>query len=647
MNDSEYPKASGWSSTFPTFREASAPYVRQSLLDFLKLASPEQIKAWDDSIPPLQDEIGQVIGRDPLAASYSTILEYELPMEQRRPDVILLMGGAVLVIELKGKRRPELSDLDQASAYARDLRAYHRDCETRDVTAALVLIQGKGRMGVSAGVEVLGPDALDDLAREINAASPGEPLDRSLFLQPEAYRPLPSLVEAARELMEHGELRRVRRAAAATGPTVDYLADVVHEAVRTKTRHLVLVSGLPGTGKTLVGLQLVHSRFLDDLAVVRSGGQPTAPAVYLSGNGPLVEVLQYELGSAGGGGRTFVRDVKAYVRRYASNTALPPSEHVLVFDEAQRAHDAAQVAVVHKAAVGLSEAEHFVEFAERIPEWCVVVGLLGSGQEIHVGEEGGVEQWRDAITRSPQAGTWIVHAPPAAEHHVSGVPRLRLDDRLHLVTELRYHLAGAVHSFVDGLLAGTAPSTLRAIAEELEREGYALRLSRDLETSRRHMKRRYDDDPNARFGMIASSRDRDLARFGVPNDWNSTKRLRYGPWFVEGDEDRLGRSCRELRECVTEFGCQGLELDGALLAWGTDFIRDAGVWDVSRSRTYQDPTRIHDGFQLRLNAYRVLLTRARDGVVVFVPPIHILDETYEYLKEAGFRDLEDFNSGEG
>ena len=385
----------------------------------------------------------------------------------------------------------------------------------------------------------------------------------------------------------------------------------------------------------------MHARFLDDLAVARAGTLPTAPAVYLSGNGPLVEVLQYELASSGGGGRTFVRDVKAYVRRYAANPGLTPAEHVVVFDEAQRAHDAAQVADVHKTSVGLSEPEHFIEFAERIPEWCVVVGLIGSGQEIHIGEEAGIGQWRDAINRSALSASWTVHVAPGAEAELQGVSNLDVDQRLHLSTELRYHLSGAVHMFVDGLLRGAPTAGVRALAMELEHEGFALRMSRDLNTCRDHLKARYDGDLAARFGIVASSRDRDLARFGVPNDWNSTKRLRYGPWFVEGDDDHLGRSCRNLRDCVTEFGCQGLELDGALLAWGTDFVWEGGAWDQSRARKYQNPGRIRDPYQLRINAYRVLLTRARDGVVVFVPAIPILDGTYEYLGHAGFRDLSD------
>jgi Schlafen group 3, DNA/RNA helicase domain len=640
VSGDDYPQADhGWSSSFPEFREAAAPYVRQSLIDFLKNVSPEQLRAWDESIPPLQAEVGQVLGREPSATTYSAILEYQLPMEQRRPDVIFLLGGVILVLELKGKAIAELADIDQASAYARDLRAYHRDCEDRNVRAALVLMRARGRQAPTAGVEVLGPDAIDALAAEIDRNQPRSSLTREQFLDPAAYRPTPTIVEAARELMERGSLRRIHRAAAATEPTLEYLANVAREAARTKTRRLVLISGLPGTGKTLVGLQLAHARFLDDLAVARGTEKPTAPAVYLSGNGPLVEVLQYELKAAGGGGKTFVRAIKKYVDQYSRRAALVPPEHVLIFDEAQRAHDADQVAQVHGSNDGLSEPEHFIEFAERVPEWCVVVGLLGSGQEIHVGEEAGVGQWRTAVLGSTQRSSWTVHAPPGVEQEMVGVPALEIDPRLHLETELRFHLAQTVHPYVERLLADARPDVLQATASSLEGDGYTLRVTRDLEEAKHYLRDRYDSDPQARFGLVASSRDRDLVRFGIPNDWSSTQRLKYGPWFVEGDDDSLGRSCRALRDCVTEFGCQGLELDGALIAWGTDFILEEGQWTNRYARPYQQASRIRDPLQLRRNAYRVLLTRARDGSTVFVPPIPILDETYGYLVQSGFRVL--------
>ena len=190
-------------------------------------------------------------------------------MEQRRPDVLLLLDGGVLVIELKTKGSVDIADIDQVSAYARDLRAYHAACAVEPVIPALVLMGATGRIGNQAGVEIVGPDAVDDVVASISTGGKREALTRTAFLDVDAYRPLPTIVEAARQLMESGSLVRVGRADAATAPTLEYLTAVAHEAAAPKTRHLVLLGGLPGTGKTLVGLQLAHSRFLDDLAVAR------------------------------------------------------------------------------------------------------------------------------------------------------------------------------------------------------------------------------------------------------------------------------------------------------------------------------------------------------------------------------------------
>ena len=611
-----------------------------SLADFVRDASPEQVRAWDESIPPLQREFGEAIDYDGEARSYEAILEYELPLEFRRPDVILLLNGSVMVLELKGKSTIAQADIDQVAAYARDLRAYHRECERRPVRPVLVLMRSEGRVARSGGVEIVGPDVLDALASEdLHVDDSAGPILAGGFLAADAYRPLPSLVEAARELLERGDLRRIKRAAAATEPTLEALADIARAAAANKSRHLVLVTGLPGSGKTLVGLQLAHARFLDELALPRAGGLPSAPAVFLSGNGPLVEVLQYELRGAGGSGKTFVRDVKAYVERYSRRPDLVPPEHVLIFDEAQRAFDAAQVAVTHKGGGdGKSEPEHFVEFAERVPDWCVVVGLIGTGQEIHVGEEAGLQQWLAAVEGAE--GEWQVHVPESVAPIFAGFPGTSVDDRLELDTELRFHLATDVHKYVAALLGERPGVDLNALAGQLDQSAYHLRITRDLEAAKEYLQSRYGDDPHARFGMIASARDSALLQFGVPNDFSATKRVNYGPWFGEGEDDPRGRSCRELRQCVTEFGCQGLELDATLLAWGNDFIREQGSWSNKHARHYQRATAIRDAMQLRRNAYRVLLTRGRDATIVFVPPIKLLDETYRFLTNSGFRELD-------
>ena len=630
----------GWASGFTEFQRTPAVVIRGSLNDFVRDASVAQVRAWDESIPPLQREVREVISRYAAASNYYALLEYELPLEFRRPDVIFLSSGSVFVLELKGASKPALAALDQASAYARDLRAYHTVCQDRPVHPILVLTHGSGRLGTNAGVEVTGIDAVDQVVEALDTPDPDDPIDLHAFLAPEAYAPLPTIVEAARELFQSRQLRRIWRAAAATAPALEAITEIAREAFRTKSRRLVILTGVPGAGKTLVGLQVAHARFLDDLAVDRGDGRLHPPAVYLSGNGPLVEVLQYEFRESGGGGKAFVRDVKAYVERYTQNPRLIPDEHVLIYDEAQRAWDAERVADKHGSrGDGRSEPEHFIEFAERVPGWCVVLALVGQGQEIHIGEEAGLGQWRTAVERA--GGDWTVHAPSRVADVFTGLPAVEISDDLHLHTEIRFHLAHQVDAFVEALLADDESPQPAELAQMLERNGYHLRVTRDLETAKVHIRERYSGDPEARFGILVSARDKELVRFGVSASSGRFSRFAYGPWYVEGDDDPLGRSCRALREAVTEFGAQGLELDGTLLAWGADFIREDGRWSNRLAKRYQDPKRIRDAFQLRRNAYRVLLTRGRDGTVVFVPPIPLLDETYGHLASAGFRPIEE------
>lgn len=641
---SEDPRC-GWNSKFPQFRSTSPKYIRESLAAYVKDAGPEQVRAWDDSIPPIQTEVGEILQTDTAAPDYYTILEYSLPMESRRTDVIFLAKSSVVVLELKGKLRPSQADIDQAAAYVRDLRCYHRECENRPVLALCVPMKARGYLGREHDVHILGPDAVDGFVEDL-------PHDPSLpaiapndFLAETAYRPLPTLVQAARELFENGDLRPIRRARAATDPAVFKIKDIIHEAAARRKRRLILLTGVPGAGKTLVGLRTVHAHYLDDLAVPRENGKPSVPAVFLSGNGPLVEVLQYELRGAGGGGKTFVRGVKDYVKRYSSRPGLIPPEHVLIFDEAQRAFDAEQVQFKHGHVPGFiggkSEPEHFIEFAERIPEWCAVIGLIGSGQEIHIGEEGGLIQWRRAIEGSNSPRAWTVYGPPQVREVFEGSsvdfiesPTLSLD------TEIRFHLATEIHEFVNQLLRGCDVGANAALALKLESQGYHLRLTRDRHTAEAYLKERYAENPEARYGLVASSKDRDLEGLGIPNDFQSTKRVRYGPWYSDAEDAPGGFSCRHLRDAVTEFGAQGLELDAVLLAWGTDFMRDKGRWTNRKARGYQRSYQIKDPFKLRMNSYRVLLTRGRDGTVVFIPPLQELGETSEYLIHSGFRPLD-------
>jgi hypothetical protein len=213
-------------------------------------------------------------------------------------------------------------------------------------------------------------------------------------------------------------------------------------------------------------------------------------------------------------------------------------------------------------------------------------------------------------------------------------------DALNLDVEIRYHLARHIHSFVDQILRARPPAENAALAGQLEAEGYHLRITRRLDVAREYLRERYAEDPLARFGLVASSRDKDLVEFGIQNTWQATKSVRFGPWYSDPEDDPARRSCRYLEDCVTEFGAQGLELDAALLAWGTDLQLQDGNWSNAKARRYNRGTKVRDPYRLRLNAYRVLLTRGRDGTVIFVPELPELNQTYEYLIASGGRELE-------
>jgi hypothetical protein len=300
------------------------------------------------------------------------------------------------------------------------------------------------------------------------------------------------------------------------------------------------------------------------------------------------------------------------------------------------------VSVTHKNTSGFepgkSEPEHFIEFAERIPEWCVVVGLIGGGQEIHVGEEAGLVQWRHAVEGCSRPQDWEVHYPPDnADVFAGSEIRKTIARDLTLDTEIRFYLATDLHDFVAGVLENQPIRNSFETARLLEHQGYHLRITRNFAEASSYMRERYAESPEARFGVVASSKDKDLVRFGINNDFQSTKTVRYGPWYADPEESP--NSCRRLTQVVTEFGAQGLELDAVLLAWGTDLMMEDGKWTNRRARGYMRSAHVKDPYQLRLNAYRVLMTRGRDATVLFVPPLKDLDTTFEHLVDCGFKQI--------
>ncbi len=640
-------KQAGYYSILSNFRTTSVSSIVEQLKLYVCDSNDSQVRAWRDSISLLQKVATSLIENNPdICTTCSVLLEYTIPLESRRIDALLLLNGAVIVIEFKGYSSPTIAAVDQAAAYSRDLKAYHKNCANVSVFNVLVLMGGESSPTSQGDVMILGAKDLLEYCQKVMVPDvPAENLED--FIDPNCYQPLPSLIKAARELFNSGSLKRIHRAAVATEPTLQKCSEIIHTTAAKRRRALILVSGVPGAGKTLVGLQIAHAKYLDDIATDRDGGKPYAPAVFLSGNGPLVKVLQYELKSAGGDGKAFVRGVHEYVKTFTRQSSISIPHHVLIYDEAQRAFDAEQVQAKHKdmppESRGKSEPELFIKFAERVPEWSVVVGLIGSGQEIHIGEEGGISQWKTAIQNADFSSEWDVYIPSDTDtqKHFHGLANVAMFDELKLTTTIRFHIATQLYDFVKEILAGNSAGA-KSISLDLEKNGYHLRMTRDLSVAKAYLKNRYSDNPDARFGIVASAKDKELEKYGIPKGFKSPGEVRndnYGKWYANSSNSDI--SCTNLDMVATEFGAQGLELDACLLAWGTDLIRENGIWTNRFASGYRDKHRIVDAKALRVNSYRVLLTRGRDGCTIFVPPISKkMCETYAFLRECGFMELE-------
>jgi len=578
-------------------------------------ASPSnsQIKAWENSILDLKIQIKQLNNLMPISKNWTIIFEYEIPRERgRRPDVIILTSNKVLILEFKGYNNVLQSHVDQTAAYARDIKNYHSESHEYDVYPILVLNKYIEKLDDKFTIDICDSKSIFQTISKITVNESSYVIDPEKWVNA-AYDPLPSLVKAARYVFQNEDLPNIRRATSAGIPdTIKKISDISKRAKKNSERHLVVVTGVPGSGKTLVGLQFVYEFYNDD----------ERDSVFLSGNGPLVEVLRHALKN-----RVFVQDVHGFLREYGGGNSSLPSEHIWVYDEAQRAWDNDR-AKKQRGPDALSEPQDFLQLGEKMDGFAVIVALIGEGQEIHIGEEAGIQQWNSALLDMKKK--WYVHCPRKLAN-VFTVENVLLDDKLNLSTSLRSHIAGDTHEFVSRILKGDLKGA-KKISKIVVDQNYNLYISRNLDDCKRYLRERYQSDEDKRYGILASSKAKNLTQYGILNDFNSTRNVQKGPWY--NDPPSSKRSCCQLNAIVTEFGCQGLELDTPLIAWGDDLIWGGTEWQSKKTRSSA-----RDPHNLRLNSYRVLLTRGRDGLVIFIPEEAQMDSTYDALLSSGFRDL--------
>jgi hypothetical protein len=543
--------------------------------------------------------------------------EYELPREGgRRPDLIVLSGKNVFVIEFKQKRVVLQEDVDQVAAYARDIKNYHAQSRNLDVWPILMPTVSADIDDLIENVQVCSPNTLADFLKQ-KVTNDSLAVDPQDWLTSE-YEPLPTLVAAARMIYENEPLPNIRRADSAGIPAAAAaLIKLADSASHGHERVLALATGVPGSGKTLLGLSFVHEYCTD---------KSDRKGVFLSGNGPLVEVLQDALQN-----KVFVQDLRNFVKHYGVERRGTPGEHIVVFDEAQRAWDADRVYEKHNTRQ--SEPDLIMQIADSMPDWAMFVGLVGEGQEIHTGEEAGMKQWREALQKNTKH-RWKVVCPAKIAHLFVGVADVEQQDALDLTTSLRSHLAEHVTQWVDALLGGDVPLAAK-LGVSVAEQGFDLYVTRDLRRAKKYCTDRYADNSEKRYGLLASSKATILPRFEVPNGFMDTSHMKKGPWFNRPPTSP--ESCCRLDRVATEFACQGLELDFPIVCWGEDLAWCGGEW----KRFTKASKGVHDPHQLRLNSYRVLLTRGRDGMIIYVPETPGLDSTFDLLRTCGAAELQD------
>ncbi|WFN33462.1 DUF2075 domain-containing protein [Methanogenium sp. S4BF] len=583
-------------------------------------ASRSQITAWKNSFKVLQRELPKLIEAHPDACQWSILFEYELPREGgRRPDVVILGQGTIYVIEFKDFRVMHQAHVDQVDAYARDLQHYHALSHDYQVIPLLLLTKSASRFEKSEKVRIISPDTLVKAIIAQNISTDTSWIDPVAWLNAD-YSPLPSLISAARIIFNNEPLPHIRRALSAGIPqTIEALNGVAQKAKEKNERHLAFVTGVPGAGKTLVGIQFVYENVLVESVISKN-------AVFLSGNGPLVQVLKHALKTS-----VFVQDVHRFLKQYGGTKTKIPHEHIWIYDEAQRAWDAKQVE--EKRGHSTSEPEDFLTIGERMDSWVLMIALIGEGQEIHLGEESGLPQWNEAIAE--MEGSWTVHCPTKIASVFPDATAIQTNEALDLTITLRSHLAEDVSEWIQNVLDGDFVQA-RELADRMYEQGFDMYITTQLSLATEYVKDRYMGQSEKRYGLLASSKAKNLPDYGIHNEFNYTRTMKVGPWY--NDPQDSPQSCCALHDVATEFSCQGLELDFPIVCWGSDFCwdEDQSQWKspkVTRMNKARDPHR------LRMNSYRVLLSRGRDGFIIFVPPEQRMASTYRALKAAGVREI--------
>ena len=646
-----------------------AEFLRQSNSEILGIIHSNDISAettiqqsntWESEVQILKDQLR--------AFSDGRIMfEYTIPRMGKRVDTVVLYRNMVFLLEFKvGDKEYRESTYDQVYDYALDLRNFQKESHNKLLVPIMISTKApryQNKLKVRDRiVEPLRCNA-DNIGAAIQYIGSHfeEPAFDYVQWENSEYLPTPTIVEAAQALYRGHNVHEITRSDAGAENltvTTDEINRIIDHSKANHRKSICFVTGVPGAGKTLVGL---------NLAIQRSDAAAGEHAVFLSGNFPLVTVLQEALArdkveQEKQAGRklsksdalrstsAFIQIIHKYRDSFVGNVHVPP-ERVAIFDEAQRAWTEDMIAKFMQTKKGVanfeySEPEFLISTMDRHQDWAVIICLVGGGQEINTGEAG-LPEWFDSLRRAfPH---WDVYITPQLNDEEYRRERewddMIADLQIHENADL--HLATSVRSFRTPDLAAFVKAVLDVdtdAAKELYariKDKYPIVLTRNLSKAKEWV--RSQCQGTARYGLLASSGALRLKPEGifVKNE------ISVANWFLNGKDDV--RSSYYLEDVVSEFDIQGLELDYSIVAWDADFRFDGEQWgyyNFSGSRWMNVAS--EDRKLYLKNAYRVLLTRARQGMVIFIPEgsdtdatrkREWYDRTYEYLHALGIFEL--------
>ena len=617
-----------------------------------------QKNTWNREIEILKRELSQFLD------GY-IIFEYTIPRIGNRIDNIVIYKGIIFLLEFKvGEKKYPSYAIEQVTDYAFDLSCFHKERHNRLLVPILISTKAHS---VKQEIRISKDNVLEticcneyEIAKYITEVS-------LKFIQDEIipddwinslYMPTPTIIEAAQSLyLVHNveDISRNDASAKNLNQTTKAINKIIDYSKAHNRKSICFITGVPGAGKTLAGL---------NIAVERQKIAEDEHAVFLSGNGPLVDVLQEALARDDAkrnniSRKEASRKVKEFIqiihhfRDDAISVDTPPVEKVAIFDEAQRAWDEQNLTDFmkkkkHIEDFNMSEPEFLISILNRHNDWATIICLIGGGQEINKGESAGIYGWFDSLRNNyPSWDIYISDKITDDEyskgHNFAEMTKnmnVNIIEDLHLAVSLRSFRSENVSNFVKALL-DVDIDTAKRLYEQFNND-YPVFVTRNLHKAKLWV--RSQAKGSQRYGLTASSGAKRLRKYGI---WVQNK-IEATNWFLNGKNDV--RSSFHLEETATEFDIQGLELDWTIVCWDADLRFENGDFKhLKFVGTKWQNIKSADNILYLKNAYRVLLTRARQGFVIFVPTGDETDMTakpeyydgiYRYLKSVGIKELE-------